>query len=170
MSINMIVACNELGYIGKNNELLYYIKEDLKRFRQLTEHNIVVFGKKTYESLPNKPLHKRLNVILTRSNNYKAHPCVMIEHDLDRVINYYLTTGTQDKELFICGGEQIYKQAFQFCEKIYLTMIHDSSKIGDVKFPLEMLSDFVVVDTEEHYSDEYNCRYEFITYERNKMK
>ena len=74
----IIIACvNELNYIGKDNKLLYTIKEDLNHFKNLTNGNVVIMGRKTYESLPKKPLPNRINIILTRDKNYVADGCII---------------------------------------------------------------------------------------------
>ncbi|MBG9689568.1 hypothetical protein ABD91_01325 [Lysinibacillus sphaericus] len=112
MSINIIAALNETHSIGKNGQLLYRIKKDLQRFKQLTQSNsghpnICLMGKRTFEELP-KPLDKRLNVVLTTNKKYKAPKEVIIESSFDKVINHYLESGDQDKDLWICGGQSLY--------------------------------------------------------------
>lgn len=168
MSINMIVAINETHSIGKNGHLLYRIKKDLQRFKQLTQNNnghpnICLMGKRTFEEL-SKPLDKRLNVVLTSNKNYKAPKGVIVENSFDKVLNHYLESGSQDKDLWICGGNSLYEQALPYADKVYITYIHDNKK-GDTFFPYEQLKQqFKIIHKEEH--EENGLKFEFIDYVR----
>lgn len=170
MSINIIAALNETHSIGKNGQLLYRIKKDLQRFKQLTQSNsghpnICLMGKRTFEELP-KPLDKRLNVVLTTNKKYKAPKEVIIESSFDKVINHYLESGDQDKDLWICGGQSLYEQALPFADKVFITYIHDDKK-GDTHFPFEQVKQqFKKIHSEEH--EENGLRFEFINYERKE--
>ncbi|GEM_PF-205592 len=171
MSINIIAALNETHSIGKNGQLLYRIKKDLQRFKQLTQSNsghpnICLMGKRTFEELP-KPLDKRLNVVLTSNKKYKAPKEVIIESSFDKVINHYLESGNQDKDLWICGGQSLYEQALPFADKVFITYIHDNKK-GDTQFPFEQVKQqFKKIHSEEH--EENGLRFEFINYERKEV-
>lgn len=170
MSIIQIVA-TDLNYgIGYKQDLLFKINNDLSNFRRLTEGNYVVFGRKSYESLPRKPLPNRRNVVLTTNANYNAHPSVVVVNDFDKMINHYLTTGSQDKDLFICGGSTLYEQSANVTDKIILTRIHKEADNVDTYFPSHILRDFHITDVVETFSEEYDCKYEYITYERNKVE
>lgn len=168
MGINIIAAINETHSIGKNGQLLYRIKKDLQRFKQLTQSNsghpnICLMGKKTFEELP-KPLDKRLNVVLTTNKKYKAHKEVVIESSFDKVINHYIESGDQDKDIWICGGQSLYEQALPYADKVFITYIHDNKK-GDTHFPYQQVKQqFKKVHSEEH--EENGLRFEFINYER----
>ena len=173
MVISLILASDERGAIGYKNQLLYHIKEDMNRFRNITtynEHglkNFVVMGKNTFHSLK-QPLKNRCNVILTTDNKYTVDDKqVIVAHSLENVINQYLS-GKQCKELFIIGGQSIYEQSIQYADKVYLTLIHDSGKKADTYFNLDLLNEFYIEDIENHYSEEYQCEYDFITYKRKK--
>lgn len=168
MSINIIVALNETHSIGKNGQLLYRIKKDLDRFRELTTKNnghpnICLMGKRTFEELP-KPLNKRFNVVLTTNKKYNAPKEVIIESSFDKVINHYLESGDQDKDLWICGGKSLYEKALPFADKVYITYIHDNKK-GDTYFPYQQVKQqFKKVHSEQHEED--GLKFEFINYER----
>jgi len=168
MSINMIVAINETNSIGKSGQLLYRIKKDLQRFKQLTQNNsghpnICLMGKRTFEELP-EPLDKRVNVVLTSNKNYKVPNGVIVESSFDKVLNHYLKSGDQDKDLFICGGQKLFEQALPFADKVYITYIHDNKK-GDTFFPYEKVKQqFKIIHKEEH--EESGLEFEFIDYVR----
>jgi len=171
MSINIITALNETHSIGKNGQLLYRIKKDLQRFKQLTQSssghpNICLMGKRTFEELP-KPLDKRINVVLTTNKKYKTPKEVIIESSFDKVINHYLESGNQDKDLWICGGQSLYEQALPFADKVFITYIHDNKK-GDTFFPYEQVKQqFKKIHSEEH--EENGIRFEFINYEKKEV-
>lgn len=142
MSIKMIVATNKDYGIGYKNELLFHVSEDLKRFRDLTTGHFVVMGRKTYESIP-KPLPKRINVVLTRDKDYSPkNKETIVEHDPMKIINHYLNTGKQTKDLWIIGGNEIYELFLPFVDEIYLTYINKSSDKVDTYFPCEQLNKF----------------------------
>ena len=108
--IKLIVAADENWAIGYQNELLYHIKEDMKRFKALTTGNIVVMGRKTLESMPNgAPLPNRENVVLS-SRNLKAE--VTLCHTLAELGEYLRT---QKKDIYIIGGETIYQELLDYC-------------------------------------------------------
>lgn len=172
MSINLILAINEEGSLGYKNKLLYNI--DLKRFKELTTYNeyglknYILFGRKSYESLPSKPLPNRINVVVSHKHDYKIdNSHVIVSHSLENVINHYLS-GEQQKDLWICGGNQIYEQSITYADKIYLTYIHDSGKKADTYFNLDLLNEFEEVEKDTHFSEEYQCEYDFITYIRKE--
>ena len=140
--INIIVARNNNNSIGKDNKLLYHIKEDMKRFKQLTIGNTVIMGSKTYLSLPNiKPLKDRKNIVLTKHEKEfiniisKEHPFskydnLIVANDIQSIIDYYRNSL---EELFVIGGGEVYKQFLPYANKIYLTQI-DDNKNGDTYF------------------------------------
>lgn len=168
MSINIIAAINETHSLGKNGQLLYRIKKDLDRFKELTTKNsghpnICLMGKRTFEELPN-PLDKRINVVLTTNKKYNAPKGVIVESSFDKVLNHYLYSGSQDKDLWICGGQELFKHALPHADKVFITYIHDD-KVGDRHFPYEQVKQqFKEVHREEH--EENGLKFDFIDYER----
>lgn len=168
MSINIIAAINETRSIGKNGQLLYRIKKDLQRFKQLTQSNsghpnICLMGKNTFLEL-DKPLSKRVNVVLTSNKKLVIPKGVIVESSFNKVLNHYIHSGSQDKDLWICGGQELFKQALPYTDKIFITYIHDD-KVGDRHFPYEQVTQqFKVVHREEH--EENGLKFEFINYER----
>jgi dihydrofolate reductase len=139
--INAIAAIGTNRALGKNNELLWHIPEDMKRFKQLTSGHPVIMGRKTYESIfatLKKPLPGRTNIIVTRSpaelagNPAYAFENVLLTSSLEEAIEKAKELG--DEEIFIGGGAQIYEQALPLVDKLYLTLI-DDKKEGDAYFP-----------------------------------
>lgn len=127
--INIIVASTENGVIGNNNDLPWYLPTDLKSFKSITENHIVVMGRKCWESIPDKfkPLTNRLNIVLSREVGYKAKGA-LVYNNINSVINDYRLN---DKDIFIIGGGQIYKESFGLADTLYLTEIKGDVK-GDV--------------------------------------
>lgn len=163
MGISIIAAINKTNSIGLNNELLYRFKKDMSRFRELTTSNHCVMGSKTFESLP-KVLPKRTNVVLTRNHEYEVPNGVIVEYSFDKIINHYLNTGEQTKDLFCIGGESLYEQFLPYADKVYITYIHDNKK-GDTHFPYEQVKQqFKIIHKEEH--EENGLKFEFIDYVR----
>lgn len=128
MIISIIVAVAENNAIGFDNHLLWHISEDLKRFKSLTLGHHIIMGRKTYESV-GKPLAGRVNIIISRQENYTIDGCLVAKSLEDA-----LELAKQDSEVFIIGGGEIYKQALSFADKIYLTRVH-AGFTGDTFFP-----------------------------------
>lgn len=129
-----IVAVDENWAIGKNNSLLYYIPIDLKFFKEATSGNIVVCGYNTLMSFPNKkPLPNREHIVLTRKelpNGDKirfAHSVAEVENIIRSIDN--------NKEVYICGGESVYHQMIDMCDKVLVTKIKASTADADAFFP-----------------------------------
>lgn len=155
--MNLIVAVDEKWGIGKNNDLLISIPEDMKFFRTLTKNSIIIMGRKTLESFPNgKPLKNRENVVLTKSNIKED---VTIFDSIEDVLNY-----VKNKEnVFVVGGGSIYKQLLPYCEKAYVTKIKKDFN-ADVFFPnLDELIDWEMIDSSDIKEWE-NIQYQFTIY------
>ena len=127
--ISAIAAIGHNRVLGKNNELLWRIPDDLKRFKNLTTGHVIVMGRKTFESI-GKPLPNRSNIVITRDASWQ-HEGVLVAHSVEDAL---VKAKELDAEIFIIGGAQIYEQALPFTERLYLTLI-DDSKEGDVYFP-----------------------------------
>ena len=167
MVIKLIVAVDSNYGIGYKNELLFRVKEDLQRFRELTIGHFVVMGRKTYESLP-RPLSERINVVVTRNKDYNPKDTsVIVESDIMRIVSHYLDTGQQEKDLFVIGGAEIYKQFLPFVDEIYLTMIHKEADSVDTYFPIEeALNVFQMDSFEKSYSEKEDCAITYFNYKR----
>ena len=117
--ITLIAAINKNNGIGYKNELLYDIPEDRKLFRELTLGKVVIMGRKTWLSLPHKPLPGRTNVVVSRHTI-----------SLRKALELY-----KDKDICIIGGGKVYKQAMRYADELSLTVIHDDKKKADTFFP-----------------------------------
>jgi len=141
-NISIIVAIGKNNEIGYKNDLLWRISDDLKRFKRFTTDNIVIMGRKTFESLPKGALPNRINIVITRDKNLQYKNCIMANSIEDAIAK-----SDKTKELFIIGGEQIYKMAFPFCNKLYLTKV-DEEFTADVFFPEINYNDWEVINSE----------------------
>ena len=155
--IKIIVAMSKNRVIGNNNELIWKLSSDLKRFKELTTGHSVVMGRKTYESI-GKPLPNRRNIIITRNLEYQVEGCEIVS-SLEEAL---LLTGSN---CFIIGGGEIYKQSLELADKIYLTLVHQEFE-GDTQFP-ELNKEWAKMERKDFSADEKNeYNYSFIEYER----
>ena len=132
--ISLIVAVSENNAIGKNNNLLFHIKEDLAFFKKTTLNKHILMGRKTFESLPGV-LPNRKHLVITRDKNYSVNnENVEVYNNLLDVINKYKES---NEELFIIGGGEIYKQALdsKLVDKLYITKVDKIVNDADVFFP-----------------------------------
>lgn len=178
--IAAIVAVDEDWGIGFNNALLEHIPNDLKHFKELTENEIVVMGRKTQESLPNKQLPNRINIIITDRETPDEGKIMYTNMTnfswfLDFWKNYsmgIMTTGKGPlpKDMFIIGGGSIYYQLLPHCNRIYLTKIYKHHDDIDTYFPnIDRMKD-EWEKTEESDIFEYNdFQYQFIIYDRKNF-
>jgi len=161
--ISIIVAIADNCAIGKDNQLLWHLPEDLKRFKRITEGHKIIMGKRTYYSLPKRPLTGRTNVILTDVAGEQIDGCVMaysIEDIVDKCDKHH--------ENFIIGGASVYKQFFEIAQKLYITEVHASFE-ADTFFPKIDLRVWEILDREGHKADEKNkFDYTFVTYLRKE--
>ena len=163
--MNLIVAVDQNWAIGKNNSLLVRIPEDQKFFRQTTTGHVVVMGRKTLESFPNKiPLPNRVNIVLTKNQAYQAKDAIIVHsvEELFEVLKNY-----EDKEIFVIGGQSIYEQLLPYCDVAHVTKI-DYSYEADAYFPnLDKMPEWeIVADSDEHTY--FDLEYTFYKYERKK--
>ena len=130
--LNAILAMNQKGVIGRNNQLPWYIPEDLQYFKKTTENHIVIMGRKTFDSLPNGPLPNRINVVLTNRPNKYIQLENMFQDQLYFVTFENLENTLQEiqkndkKQIFVIGGSQIYEKFYPLYTKIYLTIVDDA--------------------------------------------
>jgi dihydrofolate reductase len=161
--ISIIVAVSEDWGIGKDNELLWHISEDLKRFKRLTTGKTVVMGKKTWESLPKRPLSGRKNIVLTdvpTENIEGSVTAYSIEDALNKC--------EKGEEIFIIGGGSIYRQFMPVADRLYITHVHKKAP-ADIYFPEIDLNIWKIVEKEEFASSETNTiHYTYTIYERKK--
>ena len=128
MTISMIAAVGKNRELGKGNELIWRISEDLKFFKATTMGHPIIMGRKTFESLP-KALPGRKNIVITFNKAYTAEGAVVV-HSVDEAI-----AAADTDEAFIIGGESIYKAFLGVCDKMYLTLIDGEDSDADAFFP-----------------------------------
>lgn len=159
-----IVAVDENWAIGKDNQLLFHIKEDLKQFKTLTMDKAIVMGRKTFESLPGKkPLKGRDNYILTRDTNYSVEGATVVNSYSEFLTQY--ANKYPPSEIFVIGGSEIYKLFFDSIDEVYLTKIHSSVEGADTFFPnLDELDKWELMSHTDIYKDENGLEYQFMVY------
>ena len=165
--IAAIVAVDSNWGIGYNGDLLESIPADLKHFKEITSGHTIIMGRKTWDSLPKKPLPNRTNIILSREYG--------ITFDTDTQIGYMnlkwlyrmLENVDADKEIYVIGGGQIYKELLSLCDRIYVTKIYKEHENVDTYFPnLDAIGEWSATPMGEleKYKD---FTYQFWRYDRN---
>ena len=129
MNISIIAAVGKNLELGKNNDLIWHFKEDMKFFKQTTTGHTVIMGRKTFESLP-KALANRRNIVITTNSNYKAEGIETVTS-----IDEALAMCSDDNEVFVIGGGKIYELMLPYANKLYITEIDDSCSDADTFFP-----------------------------------
>ena len=146
--ISIIAAIADNGAIGANNDLLWRLPNDLKRFKQLTVGHTVIMGRKTYESLPKGALPNRVNVVITRNSRASFAGCETYGNLPDAIGKH-----RHEDEIFIIGGAQIYEQAIVLADKLYVTRVHHSFAHADVFFPKMDENDWEIIASKAFSTD-----------------
>lgn len=174
-TLSMVVAFTNRQIIGNTHSIPWYLPEDLQRFRKITEHGVVIMGRKTFESLPNGPLKNRMNLVITRQPTRhqlaleNKNLLFVTMESLETIITEYQT---QNCEIFVIGGSEIYKLLFNYCKTFYITYILDDTILGDIQFPydLQHFCDNPGYDTidinEVMFSKHNNLAYQYYTFVR----
>jgi len=159
--ISIIVAVASNGAIGKNNDLLWHIPEDFKWFKKHTLGNPVIMGKKTWESLPRKPLPGRTNIVISDDPSDCYDSCITVGS-----IPEAIERMSDEKENFIIGGGMIYRQFLPLADRLYLTRVHKDFE-ADIFFPELDLNIWKEVYREEHPEKEpEKLGFSFLIYHR----
>lgn len=149
MKISIIVAASTNNAIGKNNQLLWHLPNDMKFFKQTTWALPIVMGRKTFESFGSKPLNGRLNIIITTQKDYKAAGAVVVNSFDDAA---FVAQQHDYKELMIIGGGEIYRQTISKASKIYLTRVNATID-ADTFFEMDT-NDWQLIFADKHCADE----------------
>ena len=158
--INIIAAVARNRAIGFENKLLYWLPNDLKRFKALTTGHTIIMGRNTFESLPKGALPNRRNVVLSRS--VKELPGCEVYPTLEEALN----SCQADEDIYIIGGDRVYEQAISMADRLCLTEIDDLPAEADAFFP--DYSDWKVATKETHPKDEKHAfGYAFVDYIRS---
>lgn len=162
VSISLVVAAAKNNVIGKDNQLLWRLPEDMKFFKNVTWGMPVVMGRKTFESL-GKPLPGRKNIVITRQNNWTAEGTIAVK-SLDDAL--FLVKNMDVKEMMVIGGGEIYQMAFEKAKRIYITRV-DAEPEGDTYFPAIDPKVWKLVSQKDHEADEkHQFSYSFQIWER----
>ncbi|HBK70416.1 MAG TPA: diacylglycerol kinase [Flavobacteriaceae bacterium] len=157
--ITIIAAIGKNRELGKDNDLIWHLPNDLKRFKKVTSGHDVIMGRKTFESL-GRPLPNRTNIIITRNKNYKAEGCIVV-NSLEAALN----TAT-DANPYILGGGNIYSQAIKIADVLDLTLV-DAELEADVFFPEIDTEIWKETSREDFKADEkHEYNYSFVTFKR----
>jgi dihydrofolate reductase len=164
--VNIIVATSTNLVIGKDNDLPWHLPTDMKYFKETTKGHIVVMGRKCWESIPEKyrPLPNRTNIVMSRDKNYVANGAT-VSDDLGKLLKMYEHS---DKEVFIIGGAGLYKEAFKYAHRLYLTQIYSEVE-GDVYLEDLETEDWCLIEGSEMH-EENGHKFRFELYKKNDKK
>lgn len=156
----LIAAIGKNNELGKNNDLIWHLPADLKRFKKITSGHHIIMGRNTYESI-GKPLPNRTSIIISRNLDYKAEGC-FVTNSIEKA----LEIAKNDTSPFIIGGAQIYKQALDIVDCLDICKVHEDFD-ADVFFPEIDLSVWEVIDKQDFLADDKNKHnYSFVKYQR----
>ena len=151
--IILIAAISKNNEIGKNNQLLWHLPDDFKRFKTLTTGHYIIMGRKTFESFP-KPLPNRTHIIISRQKNYAVENCIVVS-SLEEAIKVC----PKNEDIYIIGGGEIYKQSIDFADKLEITLV-DNDFEADTFFP-EIDENKWKLDFEEFHPKDEKHLYDF---------
>lgn len=154
--IIMIAAVAENNALGKNNELVWHLPNDFKRFKSLTTNHHIIMGRKTFESFP-KPLPNRVHVVITRQKDYNPEGCIVVDS-----IEKAIAVCPENEDSYIIGGGEIYNLGMEHADILEITKVHHSFD-ADAYFPEIDKTDWQLVESEENFRDEkhlYDYTYE----------
>lgn len=161
--ISIIVAVAENRAIGFENKLIYWLPNDLKRFKELTTGNTIIMGRRTFESLPKGALPNRRNIVLSRHGKAEDFSGADLYPTLDAAL------ASCEGDVYIIGGASVYAEALPQADRLCLTHIYDTPAQADTFFPAINEHEWVETFREEHEADEkHSHRYAFVNLERKR--
>lgn len=159
--VSIIVAVAGNNAIGFENKLIYWLPNDLKRFKALTTGHTIIMGRRTFESLPKGALPNRRNIVLSRNEKAEDFPGADLYPNLDAAL------ASCEGEVYIIGGASVYQEALPKADRLCLTCIYDTPEKADTFFPEIDSDEWVETFREEHETDEkHTYRYAFVDLER----
>jgi dihydrofolate reductase len=160
MIVSIIVAVSENGVIGKGNQLLWRLPDDLKRFKQLTLGHPMIMGRKTFDSI-GKPLPGRTSIVITRNPDFR-HEGVIVVHSMEAALKKAAETGTD--EVFVIGGGELYQQTQPITNRLYITEVKTAID-GDTYFKIDDPSAWIETERIVHEADERHLfEFDFVNY------
>lgn len=164
-NISIIVAVAQNYAIGKDNDLLWHLSDDLKRFKALTSGHAVIMGRRTFDSLPRRPLPNRRNIVLTHDESFSC-PGVEVAHTIAQA----LALIADEEETFVMGGATLYSQFLPFTQKMYVTWVYQDYS-ADVFFPTIDGSVFrLVSSSEKQFDNAAQLFYSYAEYQRIPLR
>ena len=160
--ISIIVAIAENYAIGRNNDLLWHIPEDMRRFKRITTGHKIIMGKRTYESLPYHPLKDRTNIVISDIPGDSYEGCVMA-YSIEEALEHC----SPEEECFVIGGGMVYRQFMPLADKLYITWVHKDFE-ADTFYPEIDPLTWEEIDREEGTDDGLDFSYTFVTYIRRR--
>ena len=158
----MIAAAAENNALGKDNQIIWHLPNDFKRFKNFTSGHHIIMGRKTFESFP-KPLPNRTHIVISRQINYNPEGCIVV-NSLQKAIEIC----PKNETIFIIGGAQIYQQALPYCDQIELTRVHAKFD-ADAFFPEIDINQWQLIQSVYHPKDEKHLvDFTFETYQKIK--
>lgn len=146
--LTLIAATSTNNALGKDNQLVWHLPDDFKRFKTLTSGHYIIMGRKTFESFP-KPLPNRIHLIITRQKDYQVPDGCIVVPSLEKAVEI----SPKNEEVFIIGGGEIYKQSIDIADKVELTRVHTSVE-ADTFFPEINPEKWDIIFEEHHEKDE----------------
>ena len=159
--ITIIAAIGQNNELGKNNQIIWHLPDDFKRFKAITSGHYIIMGRKTFESFP-KPLPNRTHIIITRNQNYTAPEGCFVVNSLEKAIEIC----PKNETIFIIGGGEIYKQSIKLADCLELTRVHNTFE-ADAFFPILEASKWKLEASEFHDKDDKHAHsFAFETYKK----
>lgn len=172
MKITIIAAVAQNGAIGYQNQLLYWLPNDLKRFKALTTGHTIIMGRRTFESLPKGALPNRRNLVLTKNAHFIAPGAEVFPSLQDALKACEDPKGTEIAydDVFVIGGASVYAEALPLADRLCLTLVEDTPAEADAFFPAINSEEWLIISDEHHEPDERHAHsYRFVDYERVKV-
>jgi len=152
MKINIIAAIAQNNAIGKDNKLLWHIKDDLQLFKKTTLNHVIIMGRKSYESI-GRPLPKRTNVVVTRKRDYQPEG-VLVFNSLNEVFDHFDKKGEED--VYVIGGGEIYRQSLDDAHVLHISHVDVSIEDADTFFPNTKWDQWEVTHEESYEASDVN--------------
>lgn len=166
----MIVAAGQDGAIGRKGDLIWHISDDLRRFKSITMGHPVIMGRKTWESLPKRPLPGRPNIVVTRQKDYIAPGATLVSSP-EEALGVCAEIPGDDSSIqratpFVIGGAHIYEAMLPYVTRLYLTQIDSPCPDADAFLPWPLSSDWKIEEVSEDFTTQQGLSYRFATYSR----